>query len=108
MASVPTELERRLIERIRRDGPITFCDFMQAALYDPELGYYNSERLKIGANGDYYTSSNVHPLFGAVLAKAMIELTVGLRVDSPLTLVEIGAGTGRLAFDILSAMREEH
>lgn len=108
MASVPTELERRLIERIRRDGPITFRDFMQASLYDPELGYYNSERLKIGASGDYYTSSNVHPVFGAVLAKAMIDLTVEFRIDSPLTLVEIGAGTGRLAFDVLSAMHEEH
>lgn len=104
MASASTELEQRLIERINRDGPITFRDFMQAALYDPELGYYNTERLKIGATGDYYTSSNVHPAFGAVLAKALVELWV----EYPLTLVEIGAGTGQLAFDILSAMRDEN
>jgi SAM-dependent MidA family methyltransferase len=44
--------------------PITFHDFMQTALYDPELGYYNTERSKIGAQGDYYTSSNVHPASG--------------------------------------------
>lgn len=104
MVSNPTELGRRLIERIRRDGPMTFRDFMQAALYDAELGYYNTERLKIGAIGDYYTSSNVHKAFGAVLARAFVELWVAY----PLTLVEIGAGTGQLALDILSAMRSEH
>jgi SAM-dependent MidA family methyltransferase len=104
MASASTELERKLIERISRDGPITFRDFMQAALYDPELGYYNTERLKIGATGDYYTSSNVHPAFGAVLAQSLVELWV----EYPLTLVEIGAGTGQLASDILSAIRDEN
>src|SRR5437016_9767682 len=104
MAPVSTELERRLIELIKREGPITFRDFMQAALYDSELGYYNTERLKIGAAGDYYTSSNVHSAFGAVLAKALVELWT----DNPLTLVEIGAGTGRLAFDVLSTIRADY
>lgn len=99
-----TDLERRLIERLEREGPITFRDFMQAALYDPELGYYNTERLKIGPEGDYYTSSNVHPAFGAVLARAFVELWV----ENPLTLIELGAGTGQLAFDVLSAIRDEH
>ncbi len=103
---MPTELERRLIDRIIREGPITFRDFMQAALYEPELGYYNTERLKIGAQGDYYTSSNVHPAFGAVLARAFADLWT----DSvqPLTVVEMGPGTGRLACDVLTAMRDEH
>lgn len=104
MVSASTELERKFIERIKREGPITFRDFMHAALYDPELGYYNTERLKIGATGDYYTSSNVHPAFGAVLAQALVELWV----EYPLTLAEIGAGTGQLAFDILSALRDDN
>jgi SAM-dependent MidA family methyltransferase len=98
-------LERRLIERIERDGPITFRDFMQAALYDAELGYYNTVRVKIGPEGDYYTSSNVHPAFGAVLARTFVELWAGS--IGPLTIVETGAGTGRLAFDVLSTMRDE-
>jgi SAM-dependent MidA family methyltransferase len=72
-----TELERRLIERIQHDGPISFHDFMQSALYDPELGYYNTERLKIGPQGDYFTSSNVHPAFGALLARAFVDLWAG-------------------------------
>ena len=74
MKSASTPLEEKLIERIKRNGPITFRDFMQAALYDPELGYYNTERLKIGPEGDYFTSSNVHPAFGAVLARAFAEM----------------------------------
>lgn len=101
-----TELELRLIERIKRDGPIKFRDFMQAALYDPDLGYYNTERLKIGAEGDYYTSSNVHHAFGAVLAQAFSKLWSGSL--EPLTIVEIGAGSGQLACDVLLAMRDEH
>lgn len=105
-ADVSTELEQRLVRRIEREGPITFRDFMQAALYDPELGYYNTQRLKIGPDGDYYTSSNVHPAFGAVLARAFVELWAD--ASKPLTIVELGAGTGQLGCDVLSAMRDEH
>src|SRR6476660_2825789 len=105
MPQASTELERRLIDRINRDGPITFRDFMQAALYDPELGYYNTARLKIGPGGDYYTSSNVHPAFGALLARAFAELWPDPSV--PLTIVEFGPGTGQLAADVFSAMRDE-
>jgi SAM-dependent MidA family methyltransferase len=106
MAPRSTELEERLIERVRRDGPITFRDFMQTALYDAELGYYNTERLKIGAQGDYYTSSNVHPAFGAVLAQAFAGFWKG--TDAPLMIVEMGPGTGQLAADVLAAFRDEH
>ncbi|HET9532228.1 MAG TPA: SAM-dependent methyltransferase [Blastocatellia bacterium] len=107
MDSQPTVLEQQIISRIERCGPITFRDFMQAALYDDSLGYYNSDRSKIGPEGDYYTSSNVHSAFGAILARCMIELW---EKDSPapLTLVEMGAGTGQLASDILTAIFEEH
>src|SRR5215213_3338016 len=113
-----TELELELIARIEREGPVTFRDFMHSALYDPELGYYNTERLKIGRDGDFYTSSNVHPAFGAMLARAldglwreMEERGEGSGAAStrnrPLTIVEAGAGTGQLAFDILTGFREE-
>ncbi|MGA9768561.1 MAG: SAM-dependent methyltransferase [Blastocatellia bacterium] len=108
MPSEATTLERKLIAQIEREGKITFCAFMQAALYDQELGYYNTERLKIGAAGDYYTSSNVHPAFGAVLARAFAELWHELSDKQPLTLVEMGAGTGQLACDVMSALRDEH
>ena len=104
---MPTPLERQLIEQIRRAGPLTFRDFMQAALYDEAFGYYNTERLKIGAAGDYYTSSNVHPAFGATLARAFAELWREAFDGEPLVLVEMGAGTGQLAADVLAALRDE-
>ena len=98
-------LQKQLIDRINRDGPITFRDFMDSALYDPNHGYYTSPRPKIGRTGDYYTSSNVHRAFGEVLAKAINEMWAGAgRSTSPLTVVEIGAGTGQLADDILESL----
>jgi SAM-dependent MidA family methyltransferase len=110
MAGNSTELERRLIEQIKRGGPLTFRDFMQTALYDPELGYYNTQRQKIGAEGDYYTSSSVHPAFGAVLAKAFCEMWAKKSAgdSNNLTIIEFGPGNGQLAHDIIGALRNEH
>ena len=103
-----TPLARQLIERIRRDGALTFRDFMQTALYDAALGYYSTGRLKIGAAGDYYTSSNVHSAFGATLAGAFARWWRDSSGGEPMTLVEMGAGTGQLAADVLAALRDEH
>jgi SAM-dependent MidA family methyltransferase len=108
MTAIKDELEKRLIHRINREGPISFRDFMQAALYDAEFGYYNTQRLKIGASGDYYTSSNVHPAFGAILAKAFVELWHQLDEEDQFAIVELGAGSGQLATDVLQALRDEH
>ena len=109
MRSEGTVLERKLIACIQRQGPLTFRSFMRAALYDPEHGYYNTERLKIGPAGDYYTSSNVHSAFGAVLAAVSARLLDELGANSELlSIAEAGGGTGQLALDILQAMREEH
>lgn len=103
-----TALAEKILAQLRDTGAMTFRDFMQAALYDRKLGYYNTERLKIGAAGDYYTSSNVHPAFGAILARAFVELWRELdEQETPLTLVEMGAGTGQLAFDVLTALGAE-
>jgi SAM-dependent MidA family methyltransferase len=85
---------------------MTFRDFMQAALYDPQHGYYNNERAKIGPGGDYYTSSNVHPVFGTLLASALVALWQQMH-ELPLTIIEFGAGTGQLALDLLVALRDE-
>ena len=105
-----TELEEKLLRQLPAEQAITFRDFMQAALYDEEFGYYNRARLPIGATGDYYTSSNVHPVFGALLAQAFVGLWRQLEDgdEEPFTLLEMGAGTGQLAHDILTALRDEH
>lgn len=104
-AAEPTALEAKLLAQLKRHGPMTFADFMRAALYDPQLGYYNTDRLKIGPSGDYYTSSNSHRLFAALLARAFSEMLAEL---GSFNLVEMGAGTGRLARQILEAMALEH
>ncbi len=101
-------LETILIERLRRSDPMTFRDFMQEALYDPARGYYNTERSKIGPAGDYYTSSNTHSAFGALLARALIEMWDSFFSHEALTLIEIGAGTGQLAFDVLTAIETRY
>ena len=105
-----TSLEKRIIARITEQGPITFRYLMAAALYDPDLGYNNPPRLKSGPAGDYYTSSNVHSSFGAVLAVALADMLSESTEDQSrrsATIVEMGAGTGRLACDIIATLRDE-
>ncbi len=101
-------LEEKLKARIREKGAIPFRDFMAAALYDPEHGYY-MRSVQIGARGDYLTSAHLHPIFGELLAAKFRALGRDLReaarhVGSPVTILEWGAGTGRLAADVLSAL----
>ena len=63
---MPGPLTDILRERIARAGPIPFRDFMDAALYHPEHGYYASGRARIGRGGDFFTSVSTGPLFGAL------------------------------------------
>ncbi|GAB4535047.1 MAG: SAM-dependent methyltransferase [Thermodesulfovibrionia bacterium] len=95
-----SKLRAIILERIKRQGQITFKDFMTAVLYYPNLGYYNSERLPIGKAGDFYTSTFLHPGFGAVIAKVLIEMWLNMGSPSDFYVVEIGAGTGYLCKDI--------
>src|SRR5215213_6008956 len=86
-----------LRERIERHGPITFAEFMEAALYDPQHGYYASGRAAIGRKGDFITSVSVGPLFGRLLARQFVEMWEVLGGPSPFQLVEQGAHDGTLA-----------
>ncbi|RTY89810.1 class I SAM-dependent methyltransferase [Flavobacterium sp. GT3R68] len=89
-----------IIEKIKKEGPISFQAFMEMALYYPELGYYASTKDKIGKNGDFYTSSNLTSAFGAMIGKQIEEMW-NLMNQIPFTIVEYGAGTGALCHDIL-------
>ena len=100
------ELKNIIKEMIERGGPITFADFMEAALYYPDLGYYTGSKVKIGKEGDFYTAANVSDLFGATIAGRLLAILIDLRVSNT-NIIEIGAGTGQLAFDILSELRNE-
>lgn len=96
-----TAAERAIRRRIRQQGSITFAEFMQTALYHPVDGYYTSEK-PFGAAGDYYTSPAVHPAFGALLAVQLYGMWQYMGKPSEFTIVEMGAGTGMLADDILA------
>jgi SAM-dependent MidA family methyltransferase len=95
-------LKQRIVERIRREGGITFRDFMAMALYEPGLGYYTSDRVILGREGDYLTSPEVSPLFGAMLGRQLREMWEVLGRPAPFDIVEAGAGSGALARDVLS------
>ena len=99
-------LRTALLERIRKKGSITFAEFMTACLYEPGLGYYTSSGRKVGAEGDFYTSSNVHPVFGRLIAKELITMWQSLGEPADFQIVEAGAGNGRLAADIMDAIAE--
>ena len=96
-----------LKDRILSRGRIPFSEFMEVALYYPELGYYSSERVKIGKGGDYFTSSSVHPVFGELICKQFEEMW-HLTGCEGFSIVEMGAGDGTLCHDILNSAKERY
>ncbi|MDB6150077.1 MAG: hypothetical protein JWQ44_1525 [Chthoniobacter sp.] len=93
-----------LSEEIASHGPMTFRDFMELALYHPELGYYRSGRARIGRGGDFITSVSVGPLFGKLLARQFVEMWERLEKPPSFTIVEQGADRGEFACDALAAL----
>jgi SAM-dependent MidA family methyltransferase len=94
-----TPLAELLSQRIRRYGPIPFADFMRECLYHPAHGYYSKAEAQRFA--DYYTSVDVHPIFGRLLARKFAEMWEQLERPQGFLLAEAGAGVGRLALHIL-------
>lgn len=99
-----------VVSRIREGGPLTVAEFMELALYDPELGYYSRAAQRSGRDGDFFTSVDAGPLFGELLAVQLDEMWTVLRAQGAdaFDLVEAGAGNGRLARDILDAAARDH
>ncbi len=100
------ELVAQLQQRIEAAGGIDFAEFMQTCLYHPEYGYYNAARTRIGKEGDFFTSSSVHSLFGRLIARQLEQMWRLLGKDD-FTIAEQGAGEGHLCLDILNALAEE-
>jgi SAM-dependent MidA family methyltransferase len=99
-------LAERIVARIRARGPITFADFMETALFDPEDGYYTT-RASLGFEGDYVTSADLGPAFGRSLARGVADLWVVMGKAPSWDLVEAGAGRGILMRDLLGALERE-
>ena len=85
---------------IRERGRITFADFMEIALFSPQGGYYTSQSDGVGR--DFFTAPAAHPAFGALIALQLVQLWELLGSPSPFHIIEVGAGSGILARDILS------
>jgi SAM-dependent MidA family methyltransferase len=98
----PTPLEQALIGEIRAKGPMGFDQVVDRALYDPHHGFY-ARGGRAGRHGDFLTSPEVGPLFGAVVARALDRWWTELGSPDPFTVVEAGAGVGTLARAVLAA-----
>lgn len=92
--------------RIQRSGPITFANFMELALYEQEYGYYRSDGTRTGKEGDYYTSPCVHPAFGEIIGRFIHKAYKSLDIQE-FTVIEMGAGKGYLALDVLESIKRD-
>lgn len=102
-------LQEVIRERIRREGPLPFAAYAELALYHPELGYYARADRRSGRAGDFFTSVDLGPAFGGLLASQLAEMWRLLGApagDAGFDLVEAAAGSGRLARDLLDAVEE--
>jgi len=99
-------LRQILLQRMAAAGSMTFADYMGACLYEPGLGYYTSSGRKVGAEGDFYTSSNVHRVFGRLIAREIASMWRTMGRPAEFQIVEAGAASGRLSADILDAIAE--
>ena len=94
-------LRERIADEIRRKGPIPFSRYMQLCLYELELGYYSRPREQFGKAGDFYTSSDVHAVFGRLLARQFEEMWRALGSPERIDVIELGPGRGLFARDVL-------
>lgn len=100
------QLIARLGHKINQQGgSISFYEFMQTALYEPALGYYVAGLHKIGAEGDFITAPEISPLFSQCIAHQCAQILAELPNSS---ILELGAGSGRMAVEILLRLEQLH
>ena len=87
---------------------IPFSEFMDLALYHPQHGYYATRAVAIGTKGDFFTAPHLGPDFGELLAEQFVQMWEILQRPDRFTLVEMGAGQGLLAADILRYLQQQH
>ena len=93
---------RQIIEQeIRERGPIPFSRYMELCLYHPELGYYSRNAEQFGKAGDFYTSSDVHAIFGRLLARQFEEIWQSWARRRRLKFWNLAPGRGLFAQDVL-------
>lgn len=95
------ELRRKIEREIHERGPIPFSRYMELCLYDSEYGYYSRNAAQFGKAGDFYTSSDVHAVFGRLMARQFAEMWQVLGSPQSVTVKELGPGRGLFAQDVL-------
>ncbi len=112
MSTGHPELVAAITSEIAASGPIPFVRFMELALYHPQFGYYmrslEPTQERIGWRGDFYTSSDVHPILGQILAKQAEQMYRLLGQPHPFTIVEMGPGKGLLAKHLLATCAQRY
>ena len=94
-------LRQLIADEIRRGGPMQFARYMELCLYHPELGYYSRATEQFGKAGDFYTSSDVHAVFGRLLSRQFEEMWRALDSPDRIDVIELGPGRGLFAADVL-------
>ncbi len=87
----------------KKGGVISFQRYMELVLYAPGLGYYAAGSIKLGEEGDFITAPEISPLFSQALANAILPI-----IDSQQIILEVGAGRGRMAADILVYLKQQN
>src|SRR5438876_3628432 len=106
-ATAFSPIAERLRARIKREGPITFRDWMDTALYDESKGYYcRHDWQRWGREGDYRTSPERSRLFAATFARYFAGLHEELKRPAEWTIVEVGAGDGKFAYGVLETLQD--
>lgn len=94
-------LREKIVREIRERGPIPFSRYMEMCLYEPEMGFYSKNTQQFGKAGDFYTSSDVHAVFGRLLARQFEEMWRALGAPERIEILELGPGRGLFAQDVL-------
>jgi SAM-dependent MidA family methyltransferase len=95
------KVRQKIEQEIRERGPIPFSRYMELCLYHPELGYYSRNARQFGKAGDFYTASDVHAVFGRLMARQFDEMWRVLGSPQQIELLELGPGRGLFAQDVL-------
>jgi SAM-dependent MidA family methyltransferase len=100
-------LRQQIEQEIRQHGPIPFSRYMRLCLFDPVHGYYASHAGQFGKAGDFYTSSDIHAVFGRLLARQFDEIWRALDRPPRIEILELGPGRGLFARDVLDWSRKK-
>ena len=103
-----TPLQQLIIERIQREGPLSFADYMRIALYEPDYGYYVTGPARMGWEGDYYTSADVSSLFAHCMGRQLLQMWDLLARPDPFIVLEQGSGRGNLSQQLQLWAKQRH